>query len=268
MGAVDYVLQFAKIVASSIVDETKATLVQVSGLADPFGDGGDDELADDQPVFSGVGPSWRPLPPSRISGRDYHAEVVCVKTGDGLVPIAWRDLRIARAFPSGLAEGQTAFAGYGKGFYSLSLTSADSGSEKANIHVIYCPYQFDASGVPAKAHSIVLDPSNGNESISLTHADGGQLVLLKNKEAMLVADASTWLQMKPGTVNIQADQIGLVGTVFVGDPTLAMPLVKFNEMAALFDSHTHTTAMGPSGPPLPLMTPLIATVGTLRAKGL
>lgn len=265
-GTLDYLLQFAKVIASSVADVTKATQVQVSGLEDPLGTG-DDELVEDQPVYSGIGPAWRPLKPSTIQGRQYFTEVICTKTGDGLVPIAWRDLRINRAFPSGLAEGQTAFAGYGKGFYSLTLTSANSGSEKANVHVLYCPYQFDASGVPAKAHSIVLDPTTGNESISMTHADGGQFVLLKNKEAMLVADSSTWMHIKPGTFEVQASQISLVGTLYVGSPTdpSTVALTKFLAFASVYDAHTHGTGVGPTTPPIIPITPQASTLATQRS---
>lgn len=268
MNTAAYAFRFAKIVGSAIAQETKATLLNVAGLADltdPSPEA-EPEISDQMPEYSGVGPVFRPLDPERIKGKNFFTETVCAVTDDGLVPIGFRDMRIWKAFPSGLQKGQTAFAGYGGGFYSLSLTSSSSGSQKANIHVMYCPYQFDANGVPSKAHAIVLDPEN--QAISITHADGAQISLLQSKEIMMVSDGSTWMQMKPGVFNVQAAQIGMVGSVYVGDPTLAMPLVKFNEFATLYDAHVHPTAMGPSGPPAVLMTPLVTTIGTLRALGL
>lgn len=266
MKAIDRVIRFGRIVGSSIAKETKTTLLRVGGLADLFDESAEEDVSEEMPQYAGVGPVFRPLDPETIGGKSFYVETVNAVMDDGLVPIGFRDMRIWKAFPSGLQKGQTAFAGYGGGFYSLSLTSSASGSKKANIHVIYCPYEFDGDGVPGKAHAIVLDPES--KSMTMTHADGAQIALLEEKQIMMTSDNSTWMQMKPGVFNVQAAQIGFVGSVYIGDPTLAMPLVKFNEFAAAYDVHVHPTAMGPSGPPAVPITPLITTIGTLRALGL
>jgi hypothetical protein len=215
----DFVFGFGKVTASAIANVTKEVVYQVAGIL-----GFDEEqTADKQVGYGGLGVLSYPLPGEVIDKVSYDVDVVYVKQGDELVPVAWRDLRLNRAFPSGLKPGQIAFAGYGGGFYSLDLTSGNSGSQKANIHVLYCPYDFDSSGVPQKAHTITLDPDAN--IINLLHADGGQFVLLPEKKLMMISDDATWASMEPGKFEVQAIAINLIGTVAIGNPVAATPIL-------------------------------------------
>ncbi len=228
MGIFDIVLQFGAVIASSIDDTTKEILDQVAGIGGIEDDNGDGEEAPAQRRYAPLGWFARPLPPDTSTGKSLFADVVCLKTEDGLIPIAWRDTRLNQAFPNGPKVGTIGMAGYGKGFYTLDLTSAVSGSAKANIHVIYCPYQFDSNGVPAKAHAIVLDPSSGNESVSMTHGDGYQISMLSgaNGGISMNVDASTFLNMRPGTFTLNAAKIILQGNVAAGaNAATAVPLL-------------------------------------------
>ncbi len=214
----DFVFGFGKVAVGSIADKTKEVVYQVLGLL-----GFDEEQSGEKQVgYSGLGLIHWPLPAEKIDGITYDCDVVFVKQGDELVPIAWRDLRLNRCFPSGPAAGTIALAGYGGGFYSLSLTSSELGSKKANIHVLYCPYDFDSNGVPQKAHTITLDPEAN--IINLLHADGGQFVMLPEKKIMMVSDDATWAMMGPGKFEVQATAINFIGTVAIGNPIAALPI--------------------------------------------
>lgn len=225
---IDYILAFGKAVASTVNSKTGATLYQISGVGSMNPDAADDgtgadedgELIDEMPGFSALGVIFRQLGKTVVGGRTYETEVVCMRTSDGLVPIAWRDLRLHAAFPDGLAEGQIAFAGYGKGFYSLSLT-ADG---EANIHVIYCPYDFDSAGVAQKAHAIVLDPDEG---LSIVHGDGYAMTMSTSAGLVLRSETGeARIIMQGDTITHQASKHILQGNVAVGaNPASAVPLL-------------------------------------------
>ncbi len=226
--AVDSVLRFAFAVASSI-GKAGGLQIQTGGIGSFSEDDAETEfgeVADEQPAFGALGVISNPLPPETIAGLDYAAEVVCAVTSDGLVPIGWRDLRLEKAFPGGIKQGSTSLAGYGGGFITLDLTAADSGSKKANIVVAYCPYQFGGDGTAAKAHSIILDPTPGNESVTITHGDGFQFAIDSEGFKFFTPDSQTWAQFKQGAFFLQADSIMLKGNVAVGSqPEAGLPLL-------------------------------------------
>ena len=235
MSTLDMVLQFGAVVKSSVKALTLDMVDQVLGIGGLEADDTDGEQANEQVRYSGaLGMIWRALPPDTVKGKTRFADVLVAKLADGLLPIGWRDERINRAFPNGPKEGTVAVAGYGGGFHSLDLTDSNSGSQKANIHVIYCPYEFDANGTPAKAHAIVIDPSSGNESITITHGDGFQLSLTKEGFNANI-DSSTFLQMKAGALTLNAAKIMLKGNVYIGSQAeLGIPMLA-----------------GPASPPCP-----------------
>ncbi len=225
MSTLDLVLQFGAVVKSGIKALTLDVVDQVLGIGGLEADNADGEQANEQVRYSGaLGMIWRGLPPDTVKGKTRFMDVLTAKLADGLLPIGWRDERINKAFPNGPKEGTVAVAGYGGGFHSLDLTDANSGSQKANIHVIYCPYQFDGNGTPAKAHAIVIDPSSGNESITITHGDGFQLSLTKEGFNVNI-DSSTFLHMEAGAVTINAAKITLQGNCYLGsNPLTGTPL--------------------------------------------
>lgn len=220
MGFIDFVIGFGKIVATSIEAETGGILGQVLGIVGSLDAEDDDDLAGEtserEDLYGGGGVLFNPLPPETIANKKYACDVVYAKRGDNLVPIAYRDLRLSRAFPSGLKKGSTAVVGYGGGFYSLDLTSANSGTKKANIHVVYCPYDFDGSGAAQKAHSVILDPTTGNESVSITHGSGIQISMTEAQGILFNIAADSWAQFKSGLAVIQFPKIMVKGVVYLG----------------------------------------------------
>jgi hypothetical protein len=237
MSALDFVLGFGRIVASSIEPKTGGILGQVLGIIgslDP--DEKDDELGETgekQDLYNGLGILGNPLPPETIRGTKFACDVVYAKRGDGMVPIAYKDLRLSKSFPAGLKKGSVAFAGYGGGFYSLDLTSGNSGSQKANIHVLYCPYEFNGSGVASKCHTIFLDP--GQEAIGIIHGDGFAVMLDADNGITLRGGTKTWINVSDGKIEMVADKVTIQGVVGLGgNPSTGVPLLA-----------------GPASPPSP-----------------
>ncbi|MCP4674340.1 MAG: hypothetical protein GY854_02245 [Deltaproteobacteria bacterium] len=227
---IDYVLRFATVEGSSMqqapdTGDNVAVLFNVAGV-DGLEDDGIGE-ANDAEVYGALGVVARPLPP--VDGKN--AEVVCMCTADGLVPIAAKDMRLKMPGAAPHA-GTVALVGYGGGFHSMDPVE---GGEGGTIHVIYCPYDFDSDGNAQKAHSVVLDPTSGNENISLIHADG-HAVFIQNDGSiqMQSPDGSSSVKIEDGKITLQSDQVVLNGTVFVGSPLTGVPLMP-----------------GPASPPCP-----------------
>jgi len=218
----DLILQFCTVESSSLqktpdTDETTAVLYHVEGI-----DGIDDEdtigEGDIAPVYGALGIVSRPLEPT----GENRAEVVCIRTADGLIPIATKDLRLRMA-GNGPGVGTVAMVGYSGGFYSLS--PVDGELNKGTIHVLYCPYNPDGNGVYQKAHVITLDPSGGNESISIVHGDGMAITMSASKEIVIKnSDGSSTITIDDSGITMTG-QINLAGSVVVGNPLTAVPLL-------------------------------------------
>ncbi len=236
----DAVLRIATAVNSSLSERTGAVQYSVAGIAGldfeiggdptiPLDDDAETETTDDAEQFSAPGIIGRPLPPRTIDGVDQHMDVVCVLTADGLVPISYRDLRLQMGGDAAPGEGVLAFVGYGGGFHSM--TPVETGEDPAGggtIHVLYCPYDFDSDGVAQKAHTIILDPTSGNESIMIAHANGLAITFSdQDKKALLLKNAAgdATLRLDDDGVTITAAQIVLSGGVITGDPATAVPLL-------------------------------------------
>lgn len=252
MSLLDGIIEFVKVVASEVTGPNSAVLMNVTGapgfLLDASGeivgsDNSDDagEQAPSQTAYTALGIVSRPLPPE----GELYAESIAARTGDGLEPFAYRDLRINKALnPTGAgtapAEGQVCVAGYGGGFVSIRPTEVVTGSKKGDVITLYVPGEFDADGVPQKSHAIVIDPTPGNSSIQLVHADGLFLTLTEDVGigepgiSWSVDDAS-FGRISKSEVVIQAPKIMLKGNCYLGaQPEVGVPLLA-----------------GPASPPSP-----------------
>jgi hypothetical protein len=176
MTALDAVAAFVKVVGSAIAGGEPVFNVQGIGGFGGDGDDGDASAAEQaagQFGYSSLGIIGRPLPPE----GDLFAEAAALRVDGGLSPVAWRDMRLFRALEP--AEGQLAFAGYGGAVLSHAMTAAPVGEQRANIATWYVPFDF-VDGVPTKAHTIAIDPTPGNSSISIAHASGVFLTLTED----------------------------------------------------------------------------------------
>jgi len=248
VSVLDQVLEFAKVLGSSVLGRNSAVAYNLAGTGtfledaagDVFADDPTDESgerADEQPGYQALGIVYRPLPPE----GELFCESVAARTSDGLEPFAYRDLRINRALnPAGAGavpkEGQGFFAGYAGAFLSHELGATDSGDQKPNVTTLYLPYSFSA-GVPAKAHAIVIDPYVG---IQLVNGEGAFLSLANdvgNGEPGIVwgMSAGSFGRISASEAFVQAPKIYLKGNVYLGaSAETGVPLL-----------------IGPSSPPGP-----------------
>jgi hypothetical protein len=234
----DWVIQFAKVVGSSIAEGASGTRrpVQYRIVGLPGWDLTGDEIAvdenennsettDDADVYGTLGVTGRPLPPDNAGGVEEHAEVVCLRTADGLVPIAVRDVRL-RMGGNAPNEGTMAFVGYGGGYHSISpVDNADL--DKGSVHVIYCPYAF-VNGAATKAHVITLDPTTaGEESITIVHAEGMAITMsAKDKKDVIIKNAAgdACIVVNDDGIKFNGNVI-CNGSLIVGNPATAVPLL-------------------------------------------
>lgn len=243
MSALDEVIEFVKVLASEVLQPNSAVTMNVAGSVGGFtvdGSGNptgadltdvSSDSANQQPAWQSLGVLGRPLPPD---ASQFFLEALAVRRNDGLEPFAYRDLRINRAVnPTGgsaPAAGQTIFAGYGGGFLSHQQTAANVGSQKGTITTLYLPYAFNGSGVPTKAHAIILDPTTGASSIQLIHGDGIFFQLTEDTGAgpgiVASINGATFLRMSAGALTVQAAKIMLKGNVYVGaEAEAGLPLL-------------------------------------------
>jgi hypothetical protein len=227
MSLLDQVAAFVKVLGSRLLGPRSEPVYNLSGIGDfgDFGSGqtedGDDvgEQSVDQVAYGPLGYLARPLPPDAGG----YAEAVTLRNDGGLSAIAWRDVRLCEAInPGGSggtpADGQQCLAGYGGAFFSHSMTAAASGSKRANISTWYVPYSFGSDGVPARAHTISLNPET--DSISVVHADGLRVDLVHDAGGgpgiVLTVDGSTFLRLSAGELTLNARKILLKGNVYIG----------------------------------------------------
>lgn len=232
----DFVVQFSDAVNSAISSRTGMVQLSVTGIAGfdyatgkvPLSDDQAAEATEDAPQFSAPGIVGRPLPPQNVRGVDLRMNVMCLRTSDGLVPFAYRDLRWTMG-GSGPGAGMLAFVGYGGGFFSQSAVAAGNNpAGGGTLQVIYCPFARNADGVPQKAHAIILDPTAGNESVQMMHANGLAITMSdQGKKALLMKNAAgdATFRLDDDGVTITAQRIVLSGGVIVGEPASAVPLL-------------------------------------------
>jgi hypothetical protein len=105
---------------------------------------------------------------------------------------------------------------------------------------------------------LVLDAKN--DQVLVVEQHGNTIAMDANGIVLTQKSGGAMLQMTDDTIRLAATNIILQGTTVCGDPTAvppAAPVLLLDpstqaQMAAFFMAHTHATAMGPSGPPLPL----------------
>lgn len=114
-----------------------------------------------------------------------------------------------------------------------------------------------------KDGSVIMGAKNGS-SVVLNAKDGNVMVVESNGNTISMKDDSivlmnkggaATLEMKGGVVQIAGDKILLRGSqVVLGEGALE-PVVLGKLFTTMFNAHTHPTALGPSGPPIPILVP-------------
>jgi uncharacterized protein involved in type VI secretion and phage assembly len=98
-------------------------------------------------------------------------------------------------------------------------------------------------------HLLAFDDSNGQSAVHLKNAVGHH-VLLKQDSVEIKAGSSK-VTLKDGQVVIQA-----ASSIELGEGA-SEALIKGTAFLNLYNTHTHTTGVGPSGPPTPPLDPSV-----------
>lgn len=88
---------------------------------------------------------------------------------------------------------------------------------------------------------------------------GESNLTLTNKDGSVIDMAGTAVQVIAKNVMVRSD------TVSLGEGAME-PAILGRAFAAIFDAHTHPTALGPSGPPIPVPMPLSAPTHPAMSK--
>ena len=235
MGVSDlgnWFLSWMGITGSTVSGEHSAVLVGGEGACSGFSDDNTGEKAVDCEAYGALGIVVRPRTPEAVETSDglttLQAESIGCRSGDGMTPLAWRDLRLNRAFPAP-KSGSVAMVGYAGGFIAIEDVmqkgeSADlpSGGPNPNatqnsVITTYCPYgrpSGEKEGAPTKAHCVVLDPVE--ETVSIIQGDGSSVLLSPDGAIVRAADGVARIQIENGGKITIVGNVTVVGTVVAG----------------------------------------------------
>jgi hypothetical protein len=223
----DHVAAFCKVVASSVA-KTKAVMLSL------VGPGGEDEATGErataQPEYGALGIIARPPAPSAAG----YATALAVRTGEQMVPIAYRDLRLNANLPEP-PDGSVALVGYGGSYDLHESTLSGSGAPVSSTRTMHVPY---ASG--AKAHEIKLA---GGGAVTITHADGAKVELSTTGATLTLGLASVALSptgatisMGPTTISVTAAGVTIssaTAITFMAPMVTTMPVGGTPDYAAM-----------------------------------
>jgi hypothetical protein len=207
----------------------------------------------------------RPRAPTKGGdGVQQYVETVFYRTGDGLVPISYRDLRLNEFFPAP-KEASVNVVGYAGAFDANEATFDNAGKPKSSTRTIYVPYAF-SNGAPTKAHAIVVDGTAGNESIAIVHGDGMAITMMHGGKNSVV------VKNKAGDAYVEVNDDGIVangnlvvnGGATIGSPTAAIPVALATPLIGYITALE--TLLGTiSGATVPTTAPAVATFLTATA---
>lgn len=140
--------------------------------------------------------------------------------------------------------------------------SDEDGAESVTIRHkddSFISLQADGSVVISNKNgaNLYLNAEGGQTTLTGEH---GHLVTMTEDALVLVNDAGSVFELKDDTATILAGNIMASGTTVALGAGAAEPTIMgtaFKALWSLVVSHTHPTAMGPSGPATPPILPLI-----------
>jgi hypothetical protein len=136
--------------------------------------------------------------------------------------------------------------------HTIEIQDKD-GEEKISIrHKTNAFVAIDKDGsvlIGAKnGSSVVLNAKEGNVMVVESN---GNTISLKDDSIVLRNKGQATIEMKGGVVQIAGDTILLRASSVVLGEGATDPTIMGKGFMALWASHTHPTALGPSGPPVP-----------------
>jgi hypothetical protein len=259
-AASSIVFTMLRVVGSTVVGKHSAVLVGGEG-----GVGG--EAVTDAEAFGAPGVVFRPRPPSKVDGREIGAEAMAARGPRGMVPVAWRDLRLNRRFPSP-KPGSVALVGYGGGFLSF-----DDANEDTSVGTLYVPYKRNADGTVKEAHMVQLGvDGSGKPFIGLINGTGLRVTLLDDEVVVASKDGSKRLEVNDDGVNAVGPFKAASGADLGGPTSRALALhAELNNLLLplsnlLTQITTQLSVVGPvAGTPGAYVTPLAAFATAMSA---
>lgn len=218
------------VVTTTVDAVTKAVLAnldtgQESADPDNFG-----EFAMGQEWYGALGVVARAKPPGKMKdGKTaVHLEAIAVRKGDGMAPIAVRDLRLNELYQP--PEAGVALVGYGGAYDANEPTFDGAGNPASSVRKIYVPYAF-VGGSATKAHVITID--GGSEEITLVHGDGTTVAIKAGKVHLGASSGTQPVAIAPNVTSYLSALESLLGTLAAAIDTRAGPPILPTPMATL-----------------------------------
>lgn len=109
-------------------------------------------------------------------------------------------------------------------------------------------------------HTLELRDAPGAQEVVLRHQGQVALRIAHDGTVTVTSNSGATLTLTGNTARVEATNISLQGTAVDVGQGASEPTLLGNGFKGLWDmfiAHTHVTAVGPSGPPIPVMTPLL-----------
>lgn len=242
------VIASLRVVGSTVVGPHNAVLMGVEGPSGGLEDFEEDlggESRPDVESFGAPGIVFRPRPRETIGGQDLEAESKGVRTSEGVIPLAWRDLRWNRVFPAP-KPGTIALVGYGGGFLAFDDTES-----KLTNGTLYIPYDADSDGQVTKAHSLIMGrDGNGKPIVEFSSGEGPAFTILGRETVWRNATGNAFLVLNDDGFAFYGNVRG-TGAWDINGAAITPAGDVTSALGVSLQTHLHPTAMGPSGTPIP-----------------
>ncbi len=270
----EYAIAFGRIAATVLKGASNSILANLSLIE---GEDGTEEGSTEEPLYGQIGFYVRPMPPTSAEDADGlnpegAAEVVAVRYGDEVIPLAGRDLRCnASVNPS---DGAMGIAHYGGGFVELAWNASKNGT----VATLYA-LRKNPDGSPDKASVLTINSEASDASIIMLHESGQSITLGPDGQIILCnSGGDGYVEVKDsGEVTVNAASVTIVGGTVIGsaadpnvDPSI-QELAKKTELnawigevnTALGAADGQLKALGEAG----LVAPLAVPEYTSQLKG-
>jgi len=140
----------------------------------------------------------------------------------------------------------------GNAFLSIDKNGSVLISNSKGSHIYLNAEDEEATFVEQHGHLIAMTA----DAVMITNKDGSFVELKGGKARVVAADG---LQVTAKSITLDGGSISLGANA-------TEPVILGNAFALAWGMHTHPTALGPSGPPIPSLAALAATVMSKKVK--
>jgi len=265
MGSIDRVFAFGRIVASALVGDSRAVLVNLRMLEPDLGAPDTEaETSTEARILGPLGHFGRPDPPDDVG----FCETIGAKTDDGAEVFAVRDLRLSkRVNPK---DGELGLSHYGGGFLSMAWNESHDGT----TITLNAPTLTSDGAEIDKAHALVLDSKSSEPTVALIHQMGQSVIMNDAGSVVITSSDGVYLEVSNKGLVFAGEQ-KLVGGIIAGDTTTAQKVLLVEAWDAWAQAATTmlTTLAGavntlaPGSVTLPAIAELEALAALLSTVG-